>query len=610
MATSLEAPQLSPVPETGGDRRRWLILAVLCLSIFVIVIDGTIVNVALPTLVRTLHATDSDLQWIVDAYTLVFAGLLLAAGSLGDRWGRKKALTLGMFCFGATSTIAALCHSPGQLIAARAAMGVGAALIFPATLAILSNVFTIPTERAKAIGVWAAVSGLSVALGPVVGGWLLEHYWWGSVFLVNVPIVVVALVAGQLIVPDSRDPHAQAMDWPGLVLSVAGVTTLVWAVIEAPGTGWTSPTIVGAFALAAALLGAFGLWELRSAHPMLDVRIFRNLRFSAASLSVTVAFFALYGFVFMVTQYFQFVRGYSTFGAGLRTVPFALAAGVASPVAPRLAQRFGTKVVVAWGLASMGIGFLIAATAGMTTPYAILVLSMAFMGSGLGFVSAPATESIMGSLPPDRAGVGSAVNDTTRELGGTLGVAVAGSLLASVYATRVVDGLAGTPVPGPAVAVARSSLGGALAVAQQAGHVAGPGAAALIRNLASHAFLDGFALSSRILAVVALIGAVAALIWLPARAEPIEAEVPAPDRRSGQDGFDRVGPGARRSISVGPAVVVGGVGVDAGSAGTSLVSERISHHSAQAESNSRRAKSSMAGSTDRACDPLSATRER
>jgi EmrB/QacA subfamily drug resistance transporter len=506
-------------------RRRWLILAVLCLSIFVIVMDGTIVNVTLPTLVRDLHATNSDLQWIVDAYTLVFAGLLLAAGSLGDRWGRKKALTLGMAWFGTTSAIAAFCRTPDQLIAARAAMGVGAALIFPATLAILTNVFTEPVERAKAIGIWAAVSGLSVALGPVTGGWLLEHYWWGSVFLINVPIVAVALILGRLFVPESRDPHAQRTDWPGLALSIAGVTGLVWAVIEAPDLGWGSPRILAAFAVPSALLAGFGWWELRSSHPMLDVRIFRNLRFSAASLSVTVAFFALYGFVFMVTQYFQFVRGYSTFGAGLRTVPFAVAAGVASPIAPRLAQRFGTKVVVAWGLLSMGIGFMVAASCGLTTPYSVLVVSMAFMGSGLGFVSAPATESIMGSLPPDRAGVGSAVNDTTRELGGTLGVAVAGSVVASVYAGKVADGLAGTPVPHQAVGVAQQSVGAAYLVAERATQLAGVQAGAFIRGVASHAFLDGFGLTSRVLAVVAMVGAVAALAWLPSRAaDPSEAE--------------------------------------------------------------------------------------
>jgi len=510
-------------------RRRWAILAVLSMSVFVIVVDGTIVNVALPTMVRELGATTSDLQWIVDAYTLVFAGLLLAAGSLGDRFGRRPALALGLAWFGATSLLAAYAQSPGQLIAARAAMGIGAALIFPATLAILSNVFREPGERAKAIGIWAAVSGLSVAVGPVTGGYLLEHFWWGSVFLVNVPIVVVALVAGRVLIPNSKDPHASRLDPLGLALSIAGVTTLVWAVIEAPSHGWTSPGILVAFAAAGALIGGFLWWELHTDAPMLDVRIFTNLRFSAGSLSITIAFFALFGFVFTVTQYFQAVRGYSTFEAGVRTLPFAVATGIASPLAPKLVNRFGTKAIVTWGLTSMAIGMVVASTATATSSYLVIVVAMAFMGSGLGFVTAPATESIMGALPPERAGVGSAVNDTTRELGGTLGVAIAGSLVASIYSAKIVDGLAGTPVPPQAVAAAKDSVSAALVVADRATAQAGPAAGDLIRQVASRAYIDGFVLSSRVMAGVALLGALAAYLWLPARArEPGEAdELPA-----------------------------------------------------------------------------------
>jgi len=516
--TEVRPPIISRVDERAHDHP-WLVLAVLCLSVFVIVIDGTIVNVALPTMVRELGATTSDLQWIVDAYTLVFAGLLLAAGSLGDRYGRKPALALGLIIFGTTSLLAAYAQSPQQLIVARAAMGVGAAFIFPATLAILSNVFRVPSERAKAIGIWAAVSGLSVAVGPVSGGYLLEHFWWGSVFLVNIPIVIVALVAGRLIVPNSKDPHAQRLDPLGLVLSIAGVTTLVWAVIEAPGMGWTSPAILAGFATATVLIGSFLAWELHTDAPMLDVRIFTNLRFSAGSLSITIAFFALFGFVFTVTQYFQAVRGYSTLGAGVRTLPFAVATGIASPLAPRLVQRFGTKVIVTWGLTSMAIGMFVASTADATSSYLVIVVAMAFMGSGLGFVTAPATESIMGALPPERAGVGSAVNDTTRELGGTLGVAIAGSLVASIYSAKIVDGLAGTPVPAQAVDAAKDSVIAALGVAERATDQAGPAAGDLIRHVASNAYIDGFVLSSRVMALVALAGAIIAYLWLPARAE-------------------------------------------------------------------------------------------
>ena len=531
------------VPSAAADRRRWGVLAVLCLSVFLIVVDNTIVNVALPTLVRELGATTSQLQWIVDAYTLVFAGLLLAGGSIGDRWGRKGALLVGLVLFAAFSVLASMASSPGQLIAARGAMGVGAALIFPATLALLVNVFTDARERAKAIGIWAAVSGLSVALGPVAGGWLLEHFWWGSVFLVNVPVVVVAVVAVAAVVPTSRDTSVGRFDPLGLVLSISGVSLLVWAVIEGPHHGWTSSTSLAAFASAAALLGAFVAWELRRDDPMLDVRVFRSPRFTAGSLAVTFAFFALFGFIFMVTQYFQFVRGYGTLEAGLRTVPFALFTGATAPIAPRLAERFGTKLVVAGGLVAMAAGFFAAGRLGPDASYLAVVGAMLLMGAGLGLVNAPATEAIMGSLPPAKAGVGSAVNDTTRELGGTLGVAIVGSVFASVYGGRLADALAGQPIPEAAASAARESIGAAYAVAAQAP----PPFAEALRSVARSAFMDGFSAGSTIAAGVVLVGAVLALAFLPARA----AE-PAGDVLVGED--DVPGDGASLPIG-GPAPV-------------------------------------------------------
>ena len=346
------------------QRRRWSILAVLVISVFLVVVDNTIVNVALPTLSRELDATTSQLQWIVDAYALVFAGLLLAFGSLGDRYGRKGAMQIGLVLFGITSIWAAFSGSAEGLIAARAAMGVGAALVFPATLAILSNVFTDPTERAKAIGIWSATTGLAVALGPVTGGWLLEHFWWGSVFLVNIPIILVALPLGAVLLPSSRDPEAGRLDPVGLVSSIAAIVLLVFTVIEAPHKGWTSFDTIAGFIGFAALMATFIWWEQRRRDPMLDVTVFRNPRFSAASFSVAVAFFGLFGFIFLITQYFQFVRGYSTLESGLHTLPFAVAAGVTAPIAARLALRFGTTRVVAAGLASMSIGFAWASTLG------------------------------------------------------------------------------------------------------------------------------------------------------------------------------------------------------------------------------------------------------
>jgi EmrB/QacA subfamily drug resistance transporter len=495
-------------------RRRWAILAVLSLSVFLVVVDNTIVNVALPTLSRDLDASTSQLQWIVDSYSLVFAGLLLAFGSLGDRFGRKGALQLGLGLFATTSVLAAFSGSASQLIAARAAMGIGAALVFPATLAILTNVFTDPTERAKAIGIWSAVAGLAVALGPVSGGFLLEHFWWGSVFLVNVPIVAVTLLAGRTLLPTSKDPHAGRLDPVGLLSSIVAIALLVYTVIEAPKEGWLSaPTVLG-FVLAMSSLAAFVMWERRRPDAMLDVRIFRNPRFTAASVAVAVAFFALFGFIFLITQYFQVVRGYSTLSAGVHTLPFAVGAAVTAPIAARLALRFGPKVVVSSGLTSMALGFLWASTFDAGTAFwGPVVGSMLLLSVGLTLTTAPATESIMGSLPKEKAGVGSAVNDTTRELGGTLGVAVIGSVFSSVYGPRVTELLSGTALPESARAAARESVVAASEVARQAP----AGSRAGIVDAARSAFLDGMAAGTRIAALAALVGVVLALAFLPGR---------------------------------------------------------------------------------------------
>jgi DHA2 family multidrug resistance protein-like MFS transporter len=518
MTQTTPIPQIPPgTTHPEPQRSPWLILAVLCVSVFVIVVDGTIVNVALPTFVSELGATTSQLQWIVDAYVLVFAGLLMAAGSLGDRVGRKGVLLVGMALFAATSAMCAFADGPGELIAWRAAMGVGAALIFPATLAILVNVFPDPRQRAVAISIWAATSGLAVALGPVSGGLLLEHFWWGSVFIVNVPIIAIAVVAIATVVPSSRDSTMHRFDPIGIVLSVAGIGVLVWSLIEGPHHGWLSATGIAAVALALALLWSFVAWERRSDHPMLDVSVFTDMRFTAGSLSVTFAFFGLFGFIFMVTQYFQFVRGYSTLGAGVRTVPFAVFTGTAAPLSAALVRRFGTKAIVATGLAMMAIGFLWTTTNLVETSYLLIVGQMFFMGFGLGLVNAPATESILGALPPDKAGVGSAVNDTARELGGTFGVAVVGSLFASVYASRLGELLTGSPVPNDAIDIAKESAGAGFAVAQQTGATAGADAGAFVGNAVDQAFMSGFHAGSYVAAGVVAVGALLAWRFLPAR---------------------------------------------------------------------------------------------
>jgi len=521
----------STIPTDTPERRHsnGLILAVLCMSVYIIVVDGTIVNVALPTLVRELGATTSELQWIVDAYVLVFAGLLMAMGSVGDRYGRKAVLQAGLVVFAITSVFAAMADSAVGLITWRAVMGIGGAMIFPATLATLVNVFTEPKKRAVAISIWAATSGLAVATGPVMGGLLLRHFAWGSIFLFNVPVVAVALVLVAWVVPSSRDTTLHKFDPLGVLLSIAGVTVLVWAVIEGPKHGWLSWTSFIASALAAGLLAAFVWWQRRNPHPMLDVGVFTNMRFTAGSLSVMFAFFALFGFIFMVTQYFQFVRGYNTLEAGVRTVPFAMFTGAAAPVSAKLAHRFGTKRVVAVGLFSMSVGFAWTANVAIDSSYWMIVGQMFFMGGGLGLVNAPATEAIMGSLPPEKAGVGSAVNDTTRELGGTLGVAVVGSLFASLYASKLGDLLTPSPVPADAVAIAKESVGAGAEVARVAGEQFGPSAGDFVQHAVNVSFMDGFRAGCWVSSGVVLLGSLCALKWLPSHAVEVAEHATHPD---------------------------------------------------------------------------------
>ena len=511
-----------PGPDDRAHQRRWLTLSVLCLTLVLISVDNTILNVAIPTLARDLHASGSQLQWIVDSYVLVFAGLLLTAGSLGDKFGRRGALILGMGIFGVGSVAAAMATSPTQLIAFRAVMGIGGAFIMPATLSILTNVFTNAKERAKAIAIWAGCSGLGVALGPVTGGWLLEHFSWGSVFLVNIPVLLLAIVGSLLIVPTSKDPHAPKLDIGGALLSMAGLAALLWALIEAPERGWMSSTTIAAFGGAMVILGVFGWWESRQAEPMLDLRLFKNPRFSAASGAVTMIFFALFGSLFIVTQYMQSVMGYTALQAGLRYLPLAGMLMVTSPMSAKLAERIGTKIVVTSGLVAVSAGLLLMLRLEAGSGYGPLLTSMLVLAFGMGLTMAPATESIMGSLPPEKAGVGSAVNDTTREIGGALGVAVLGSVLSSVFTSKVGDAFDTVPLPHDVRDVAEHSIGGALAVAGRVGGEAGT----TIAGLARSAFVDGFHTISIVAAGFAAVGAVVAFVFLPARA-PAVAEEPA-----------------------------------------------------------------------------------
>jgi len=531
---------------TTPVRSKSAILLTLCLAALIINIDVTIVNVALPSLVRELGATTTNLQWVVDAYTLVFAALILAAGSLSDRVGRKGILLAGLGVFALGSLAGSLAKTPNELIAARAVMGIGAAGIFPATLSLIANVFTERGERAKAIGLWGATTGVGVAAGPIVGGWLLEHFWWGSVFVFMVPVaaVVAALVAWT--VPTSRDPNIRPIDLPGLILSSAGMATLILAIIQAPDWGWGSVSTLGTLGAGLAVVAAFVAVERRTEQPMMDVSLFRNPRFTAASGSITIGFFVLAGFTFLITQYFQFIKGYTPFGTGLRILPVAISIAVAAVVGTRLAVRIGNNAVVGAGLALWGGAVLWIATVSPTTPYYVIVGQMIMGGGGLGLITAPATEAIMGAVPTEKAGVGSAVNDATRLFGAALGVAVIGSIAASLYSSHLGST---TGLPPQAAAAAKGSVGGALVVAKSmgaAGHVL---AASAVRAF-DHS-LNG---ALHVAGVVALLGAVMAALLLPAR--PRTAE------EGGRNEAEMWLAGARRlrSIPSASAPVVGAAG--------------------------------------------------
>lgn len=501
--------------------RRWGILGVLILALFGVSVDNTILTIALPTLATELSATASQLQWMVDSYILVFAGLLLVSGALSDRFGRRLALVTGLVLFGLGSAIAPFVTSADQLILLRAFMGLGAALMMPATLSILTDVFP-PEERPKAIAAWAAVSGLGIVVGPLLGGWLLENFTWASVFVVNVPFVIVGIAATLAVVPESRAPGRVPLDPVGALLSVAGLGALVYGIIEVPARGWADPAIVASLLGAAILIVLFIAWERRRAHPMLDVRLFRDRRFSAASLSVTLTYFSLMGALFFLTQYLQAVMGLSALETGIRFLPIAFGVMVAAPASARLTARIGTRITTAAGLAVVAAGLALVATLGVATTDLHLAAVLFVTAVGMGLAMTPATDAIMAALPKAQLGVGSAVNDTTRQVGGALGVAILGSLAAGSYAAAMGPLTGG--LPPEAAAAVRDSVAGASAVAASIGGAAGE----LILDTARQAFVDAMGWTSLLGAGFALAGTALALAFLPDRVnQPVEAPIPA-----------------------------------------------------------------------------------
>lgn len=525
-APAVTAPPWTP-PDQRSFERRWAVLAVLCTSLVVIVVGNTSLNVAIPTIQRELGANQTALQWMVDSYGLVFAGLLLSAGAIGDRFGRKGALQAGLGVFFVGSLLAGLVESTGGIIAMRALMGVGAAFVMPGTLSILANVFP-PEERAKAIAIWAGLSGAGAGIGPIASGYLLKHFSYGSVFFVNLPIIALALVAGQRLLPKSKDSAQTRLDPVGAGLSIVGLVAIVYALIEAPEQGWASARTIGTALAGVAVLAAFAGWELRSDHPMLDLRYFKNPRFSMAAGGVTLIFFTMFGIFFLLTQYFQLVLGYTPFGAGVRGIPIVIALMLTAPNSARLMARFGAKRTVAGGLGLVAAGQLLLLGTQVDTPYAYIALSMVVLASGMGVAMAPLTSSIMGSLPLGKAGVGSAVNDTTRELGGALGVAVLGSLLQSVYRGKVAD-LAG--VPAAARDLAQHSLGDALRAAGRLAPEDPSGAKALVDG-AKQGYVSGMHLALVVAAGVAVLAVGLVLRYLPGNDKPTSLAQPGgPDQQ-------------------------------------------------------------------------------
>jgi EmrB/QacA subfamily drug resistance transporter len=489
-------------------RRRWWILGVLCLSLLIVFVGNSSLNVAIPTLSRELGASESELQWVIASYSLVFAGLLFTTGALGDRFGRKGALQLGLLVFLTACIGATFADATWQLIAARGLMGVGAALIMPSTLSILVNVFP-PDERTKAIAIWAAITGAAGAIGPVASGLLLNHFWYGSVFLVNVPIVTVALVAGFFLVPKSRDPEQGQLDPLGAVLSIVGIVALVYGLIEAPERGWLSAPTLTAFGISVIVLTIFVIWELRCREPMLDIRYFRDPAFSTGTGGMVLIFMSMYGVMFLMTQYLQLILGYSALGTALRLLPMAPTMLIIAPLTPRLSARFGANRTVAAGMCCVGTGLLLFRMLDTSTPFPFILLCLALTTSGFALSMSPMTAAIMSSVPARRAGAGSAMNDASRELGAALGVAVMGSLAASQY-SGAVNSLT-RALPAGLRETASASIAGALRVASQ---IAGPAGRALQIG-AEQAFINGIHVAVTTGAVLAFTAAVIVARFLP-----------------------------------------------------------------------------------------------
>ncbi|MFF8902149.1 MFS transporter [Streptomyces lydicus] len=536
MVTSSTPPGGPPVRQVPDriHRRRWAILYTLMLSLLIVVLDNSILNVAMKTIATPrptgLGATQSELEWAINAYTLVFAGLLFTSGLLGDRLGRKKVLLFGLAVFGAGSMLAAFAGSPTQLIVFRAVMGLGGAFVMPATLAVLMNVFE-RDEQPRAIGIWAGAVGLAIAIGPIAGGLLLDRFWWGSVFLVNVPIVLIALTAMLILVPDSRDPDPGRMDPVGVLLSVVGLVLLVYGIIKGGQLAdFTDPQVVGTVAGGLVVLGVFVVHQKRSDHPSIDIGYFRKPAFSAAVAAIALVFFSLMGVTFFIVFYVQSVRGYSPLQAGLLILPLAAAQLIFAPRARLAVDRFGARAVCTFSMfvvADTMVGLLLLDT---DTPLWVMEALFFLQGAGMAHIMPPVTVAIMQSLPREKAGSGSALNNVFRQVGGTLGVAVLGSLLSTTYRDRIQGRLDALPgLPAAARHAAGESIEATLGLAAGMGPAGRPLAAA-----ADRAFLHAMHVTALGSAAVSIVGALVVLAFLPGKMEPApQPAEPRDERKAG-----------------------------------------------------------------------------
>ena len=499
-------------------RRRWWTLAVLSLSVLIVAIEISRLNVALPTLQRELDTSGAELQWIVNAYILALAAFLLTMGSLGDRLGRAPALRAGLFIIAAASLGAMFSRSAFQLIAARAVIGVGAALIMPATLAIITNVFP-REERGKAIGAWAAMSGVGIALGPILGGLLIEYFHWGTIFLINVPVVAVALIAGWFLVPNSRDPHPRRLDIPGTILSASALSLLVFGLIKAGDWGWADPMVDAILAGAVVAVILFIAWERHTATPMLDIGLFRHPRFSAGAGSITLLMLGQFGMIFGLILYMQFVLGYSALETGIRFLPIALGWSIGASVSHRLVTNFGTTRVIASGFLGFTVMVVFASFWQIDTSYLVLGLILFFWGFFSGNIMVSAVDSVLGAVPQARAGVGSAMHGTSVQVGGAIGVASLGSVLSSVYSSSVTPAIAAIPdLPMELADTARDSVGAAVIAASTLPEGAGDALALAARE----SFMDAWQVMALVVCGIGVVTIGFVLRFMPPRHLPEE----------------------------------------------------------------------------------------